>query len=64
MEVPQLSIQLEFSGGLELLLADAKQPKHRIDVKPGSLMRDLVKAVRKEVIKQRAELFATPEGEM
>ena len=59
-----LSVQLEFSGGLELLLADAKQPKQRLQVKTGSSMRDLVKAVRKDVIKTRAELFANAEGEV
>ena len=60
----RVTIKLEFSGGLELLLADPKQTKPSLTVASGSTIRDLVKTVRSELIKTRPELYATPAGEV
>ena len=58
-----LSLKLEFSGGLELLLANSKEPTMKIKFN-GKLMRDLVKHIRNNVIVQRPELFSNVDGEV
>ncbi len=58
------SVKLEFSGGLELLLQEPKKPNVAISVTPGSTLRQLIVRLRNELIKERHELFATPQGDV
>jgi hypothetical protein len=59
-----ISVKLEFSGGLELLLRDTKTPSLTVSIASGSKLRALVCLVREQHIKERHELFSTPQGDV
>jgi hypothetical protein len=57
-------VQLEFSGGLELLLHDPKKPTVTLQLAEPLSLRKLIVRVREEHIRERHELFATPQGDV